>query len=139
MMTPAEFRCMREYLGLPLNWVAATLGVTERTINRWETGHTPIPERAAAAMQQLNEYTARCIDKLIRRKAVNGGKPLRTTADDTQPIETWGFPASWHRMMMAQVAAATGRGIEYSDGALTDAGLTPVLEARAWKTVVGTT
>jgi hypothetical protein len=130
-MTPAEFRCIREYLGLPLGWVAASLGVNERTVNRWENGVTPVPERASAAMAQLSEYTQRCVDKLIRKHR----GPLITTADD---IETNGFPASWHRMMCTRVAMLTGGDlrIEYGDGPLTDAGLTPVLQARAWQTVV---
>jgi DNA-binding XRE family transcriptional regulator len=133
-VTPAEFRCQREYLGLPLGWMAQALGVAERTVNRWESGVTPVPERAALAMAQLSDYTRRCVDKLASPR--NRGKPLTTTADDERPIETWGLPASWHRMMCARVAAETGRHIEYSDGPLTDAGLTPVLDRRAWRTVV---
>jgi hypothetical protein len=108
-MTPAEFRCMREYLGLPLNWVASNLGVTERTVNRWENGVTPIPDHASADLAHLVEYTGRCVEKIMRTRKQHG--QLITTTDDDMVVD--GFPASWHRMVCARVAAETGLAVRY--------------------------
>jgi len=114
-MTPAEFRCLREYLGLPLNWVASNLAVTERTVNRWENGVTPIPDRASAELARLAEYTNRCVEKVMRMRKQYG--QLVTTPDG----EVDGFPASWHRMVCARVAAETGLPVRYGPKP-TDAG-----------------
>src|SRR5690606_40083818 len=37
-MTPAEFRVVREFLGLTPEWLAAHLGVSGRTVRHWEQG-----------------------------------------------------------------------------------------------------
>ena len=42
-MTPTEFKAARRGLGLSQNALAARMGVTGRTIRRWEAGTIPIP------------------------------------------------------------------------------------------------
>lgn len=110
-MTPAEFRCAREYLGLPLNWVAAYMGVAERTVNRWESAITPIPVHASIAMSKLAAYTALCVDKAVNRGLK---RPLVTSAD-TETVGYDGWPPSWHRMLCARIAERTAVGIGYGE------------------------
>src|SRR5690606_819281 len=43
-MTPAEFRVVREFLGLTPEWLAAHLGVSGRTVRHWEQGKYAIPD-----------------------------------------------------------------------------------------------
>jgi hypothetical protein len=43
-MTPAEFRVVREFLGLSIEWLAEHLEVNPRTVRHWEDGGYPIPD-----------------------------------------------------------------------------------------------
>ena len=52
-MTPTEFRSARHALGLSLNALADRMGVTGRSIRRWEAGSIPLPTLAILAMRYL--------------------------------------------------------------------------------------
>ena len=112
-MTPAEFVCSRELLGLPITWVAEHLGVTERTVYRWEAGTTKIPAVMAQRMRAWVENTERIVGKVT---VVISGAPARVKLEtfpdkgfEHKGVEGW--PASWHRMVMARVAERTQRPI----------------------------
>ena len=109
-MTSAEFRCTREYLGLPLNWVAKRLDVTERTVYRWEAGVTPIPPHAVDMLRGMAKYTDRAAKSLYTHGKL-------TTYTDAVTIGDEELPASWHRILCARVAARTGVQITYDDNA----------------------
>ena len=51
-MTPAEYKALREKLGLTQDGLASRLGVTRKTINARENG-AKITEEAALAIQSL--------------------------------------------------------------------------------------
>lgn len=109
-MSPAEFVCARELLGLPINWVAEQLGVSKRAVYRWEAGTYQIPERAAERMRawvaQANQMVG------MATLAVNRDTSLcHTTFQDGQ--EELEMPASWHRMVTARAAERTGREIRW--------------------------
>jgi len=112
-VTPAEFRCLREYLGLPLGWTAAALDVAERTVNRWESGVTPVPEHAAKALRKLSLYTDTAVASLMAKQPTM----LRTTASDA--VVAPGLPGSWHRAVCARVADHLGVRIDYDDQRIT--------------------
>lgn len=107
-MTPAEFRCAREFLGLEIKWIAAALGVTVRQVNRWERGVTPIPTRASDWLHAALADARSCVDCLVAENA-----PLVTYADAEVTVGDEDYPASWHRMVCARVADATGLPIAF--------------------------
>ena len=54
-MTPAEFKTIREHLGLPAKWLAERLGVSLRTVQLWEADNgveREVPERAAVFLKK---------------------------------------------------------------------------------------
>jgi len=56
-MTGAEFRVIRDGLGLPTKWVARALGVSPRTVARWEAGESWIQPEVAAAIRDWSNRT----------------------------------------------------------------------------------
>jgi len=110
-MTGAEFQCAREYLGLPVQWVADSLEVDRRTVYRWERGVFTIPERAAEVMRGWLARTSLAVGKVTLEVAKHTDTPLLATSDDFDWMGTEGFPASWQRMLCSRVAERTGRGI----------------------------
>lgn len=58
VVTPSEFRAARKRLGLSVAKLAEALGVTDRTINRYNGGDWPIPETVALAMEALEARAA---------------------------------------------------------------------------------
>lgn len=54
-MSPAEYKELREKLGLTQAGLAARLGVTRKTVNARETGATRITEEAALAIRALRK------------------------------------------------------------------------------------
>jgi hypothetical protein len=115
-VTPAEFRCAREYLGLEIRWIAKGLDVSVRQVNRWESGISPIPDRATRAMTQMLAYTDRCVGFLtVEWPKQSPPRPLVTYDDTVESMGEEGFPASWHRALCSRVAERTGLGIVYAD------------------------
>jgi transcriptional regulator with XRE-family HTH domain len=54
-MTPAEFDTRRRMLGLSVEETAGLCGVQDRTIRRWVSGITPIPDDAMSALETLED------------------------------------------------------------------------------------
>jgi DNA-binding XRE family transcriptional regulator len=52
-MTSAELKTLRESLGLSVSWLAAQVGVNERTVNYWESGKTSVPAKVAGLVLGL--------------------------------------------------------------------------------------
>ena len=103
VMTAAEFRCLRDLLGLTTAWLAARLGVAERTVKRWDHGHAPVPAGVAEAVEQLREEAGRQLDALVDAVAADATVvTYRTDADAQAAGEVW--PASWHRAVCARAA-----------------------------------
>jgi hypothetical protein len=106
-MTDAEFRVVREHLGLTGDWLAAHLKVTGRTVRAWEQGKYPIPAGVRQAIEDLESVTAanvnQAIDKLndMRDPAII---TYRTDEDFHARNPGVTYPASWHRAVVARCA-----------------------------------
>lgn len=106
-MTDAEFRTVREFLGLSGDWLASHLGVNPRTVRSWEQGRYPIPDGVRLAMEDLEALTGQFIGGLIE-KLMDIPEPgvfvYRNDAEYHTAHPEIGFPASWHRAVVARVA-----------------------------------
>jgi len=56
-MTRKEFKQLRQLIGLSQAKLAKEMGVTIRTITRWERGEFPIPRIAELALRSLFRET----------------------------------------------------------------------------------
>lgn len=112
-MNPAEFQCSREYLGLPVIWVAEKLGVDRRTVYRWENEKTTLPDWASQTMREWVARTNRAVNLVTLEVLRHNDIPLEATSDDFDGMAEEGFPASWQRMLCARAAERTGRPIRW--------------------------
>lgn len=99
-MTAAEFRIRREVFGLSAEWLAEQLGVALKTVQRWESGHRPIPEGIVEEMDILSQaFGAGAAGKVAEH--------LLATPDAVMTIPRtgthFGFPASWYRALVDMV------------------------------------
>ncbi|MFE2850534.1 helix-turn-helix domain-containing protein [Streptomyces lavendulae] len=106
-MTDAEFRVVREYLGLTGDWLASHLEVSSRTVRHWEQGKYPIPDGVRLAMEDLEARTGQFIEG-VSAKLMDIPDPgvlvYRTDAEYHAANPGSEFPASWHRAVVARVA-----------------------------------
>ena len=109
-MNSAEFVCAREYLGLPIKWLAENLGVTVRSVHRWEAGINPVPDWAAQRMAAYLENTQRVVGDVTVAVLKDPAVSHLVYRED-QGTE---MPASWHRMVAARAAERTGRRIVWA-------------------------
>lgn len=122
-MTAAEFKVLRERLGLPAAWMARSLGTFERTLSRWETGAHPVREDAVALLREMEDHTDKSVaSAVLRHKAGAVLKTFRYDANVPTPVKLVDaigakLPASWHRAMIGRVAAELDGevGIVYDD------------------------
>ncbi|WP_165608865.1 DUF1870 family protein [Mycolicibacterium fortuitum] len=108
-MTPAELRCLREFLGLTTAWLADRLGIRERRLQRMEAGAEPIPDGVAAEIDDLAATTAEYVEQLLNEfDDTDEAATLITYRTDAAFKASGGlgktFPASWHRAVAARVA-----------------------------------
>ena len=110
-MTDAEFRMVRDWLGLSGEWLAARLGVTLRTLRRWEAGHSPVPDGVRVEMEQLEQIAAGYVGELVAQ--LSDAREVVLTI----PRESAGeWPASWWRMVAVRVASEVpGLYVRYAD------------------------
>ncbi|MGW5353384.1 helix-turn-helix domain-containing protein [Streptomyces sp. NPDC004031] len=113
-MSDAEFRVLRESLGLTGDWLADHLGVSSRTVRHWEQGKYDIPLGVARALRALETETAAAAADLTAEMTeayATGPVPevtvYRTDEDYLATNPTPRRTASWHRAMVARVAQQT--------------------------------
>lgn len=120
-MTDAEFKVVREYLGLTGDWIAAHLGVSPRTVRHWEHGKYPIPDGVRLEMENLEASTGQFVSGIIQKimdLPDPGVVTYRTDAEYHAAHPEIPFPASWHRAVVARVAQEVpGLAIAYADKA----------------------
>lgn len=102
-MTGGEFRTVREYLGLTLEWVAEHLDVAERSVRRWEAGTSPIPDGVRRQMEAWEADTARAVTEYVTQLQ-DMRDPAANIAEDTTQLPG-GWPPRWHRHVVARAAA----------------------------------
>lgn len=106
-MTSAEFKVVREFLGLTGDWLAAHLDVSPRTVRHWEQGKYPIPDGVRLAIEGLEARTAVFVSGVIEKLMDipdPGVVTYRTDEEYHAAHPEIGFPASWHRAVCARVA-----------------------------------
>ncbi|MGW0984259.1 helix-turn-helix domain-containing protein [Streptomyces xiamenensis] len=106
-MSDAEFRVVREHLGLTGDWLAAHLGVSSRTVRHWEQGKFPVPDGVRLEMKDLEERTAGFVSGIIDQLMDlpdPGVLTYRSDADYHAAHPEMPWPASWHRAVIARVA-----------------------------------
>lgn len=106
-MTPAEFKVIREFLGLTGDWLAAHLDVSPRTVRHWEQGKYAIPDGVRLAIEDLERRTGEFVGG-ISEKLMDlpdpGAITYRDDAEYKAADPAAEFPASWHRAVVARVA-----------------------------------
>lgn len=105
-MTPAEFKTVRESLGLSAQWLASRLSVSLRSIRHWEDGEIPIPDGVAAELLNLEDYVEAAADEIVEQlREFDGGVQVyavpRVDADAPGDL-----PASLYRAIGARVRAS---------------------------------
>jgi hypothetical protein len=106
-MTDAEFRVVREYLGLTGEWLAVHLGVSARTVRHWEQGRYAIPDGVRLELEDLEGRTAEFVAGIVQALLDMPDPVVFVYRTDEQyhaynPDQPW--PASWHRAVVARVA-----------------------------------
>lgn len=106
-MTDAEFRTIREWLGVSSEWLAGHLGVSTRTIRHWEAGKYPIPDGVRLEIERLEEQTGEFVGRVVDA-LLDVPDPVvvvyRSDAEYHAAHPEVGFPASWHRRVIARAA-----------------------------------
>lgn len=106
-MNAAEFKVVREFLGLTGDWLAARLGVSGRTVRSWEQGKYDIPDGVRLEIEDLErrtgEFVSGIVDKLMDLPDP-GVVTYRSDAEYKSAHPDAEFPASWHRAVTARVA-----------------------------------
>lgn len=115
-MSNADFRAMREYLGLPAQWLAERLEVNTRTVQKWDSGEARIPEGISSRMESLESFTggvvARFVDELHDDAEMYFEIP-RTHEDLEEMDEYADMPLDWWRMVGARVRTERGVVLEW--------------------------
>ncbi|MEV6219882.1 hypothetical protein [Nocardia sp. NPDC051833] len=116
-MTAAEFKVVREFLGLTTRWLADELGIQERTVQRWDGGQSTVPEWARERIEAIETETAELVSASIDHLSDARDPGILTYRSDNDyrshhPELRW--PASWHRAVIARVAQEVpGLAIEF--------------------------
>jgi hypothetical protein len=105
-MTGAEFRCLREQLGLTVAWLFDYLGVGEATVNRWQDGKMNIAPGVVDDMLELEAIAAKSVAAAVARLDGTNEPLLTVPRTDAallreHPDDT--YPASWHRAIASRV------------------------------------
>lgn len=106
-MTDAEFKVVRESLGLTGDWLAAHLGVNPRTVRDWEQGRSRVPDGVRLEMERLEDYTGRCIGAYVDAlmDLPDPGVYVYRTDEQMRAADLeFDMPATWHRAVIARVA-----------------------------------
>lgn len=106
-MTSAEFKCVREGLGLTSQWLADRWGVALFSVQRWEKERV-LPGDLEADLCSL---VARFESAVLDGVASAGDRYVEVPrTDDQSPDE---MPAAYHRAVALAVARRTGARIAY--------------------------
>lgn len=109
-MNPAEFRCAREFLSLPVYWIATQLGVHTQTVYAWERQGAKIPSHATDFLTKELAVAAQTVGTLtIEWTKQKGDRPLPVPLADTGDR----YPATYYRQLASRVAERLPVGIDY--------------------------
>lgn len=123
IVTAADFRAARERYGLTVQWLADTLRVRQRTVHRWEAGHTPIPDGVADELAAWHAAWLDTVDRFAESIAIDCAETESNAAVlivprlDRHSLDD--YPAAFHRAAALEAAQACGHDttvhLDYSD------------------------
>ena len=123
-LSAAEFKTLRESVGLSLDEAGPCCGVSRRTVLNWETGKHRIPQAAAETLLDLDEtLDERAEASLELALEKNPDRVLlwryQTLTDLLAAHPDWPWPLGVHEAMLARtrkrlIAADFEVAIEYS-------------------------
>lgn len=105
-MTPAEFKTLRESLGLTTAWLADRFNVSERSVQRWDNGDSPVPDAIAGELLDIEDCAEeRADDALEQLRAHDGAEIEYQVPRVDEDVPNASFPASFYRAVAARVRA----------------------------------
>jgi transcriptional regulator with XRE-family HTH domain len=113
-MTSAELKTLREFLGLSVTWLAAKVGVQERTVRHWESGRNPVPDDVAKLVKYHNSLVENVVRETVEHCLSQETKPeevlLVRYHTDTElwkhRADMLGLPVTFHAAMLQRTAYA---------------------------------
>ncbi len=119
-MTPADFKTIRESLGISAQWLATAVRVDQRTVRRWEDGAIPLRADVVDLLTRLDEQMKADVgaemDQVLAdlRAVAEPAAMLDSLSPDDWPvlaiprvdadvINGGDLPASYHRAVAARV------------------------------------
>lgn len=115
-MSNADFRAMREYLGLPAQWLAERFEVNTRTVQKWDSGEALIPKEISEEMRSLEFDTRLVVARFVDELHDNGEMcfEIPRTHEDLEEMEEHAdMPLDWWRMVGARVRTERGGFLEW--------------------------
>lgn len=113
-MTPAEFKTLRESLGLTTEWLAQWAGVNDRTVKYWESGskntyRAVIPPGVAEGLQAIEaevEAMAKALADLAEAQGAKTGSTVallryKNEEDLLAKNPGWPYPNRTHGVIMS--------------------------------------
>lgn len=82
-MTPADFKTLRESLGLSAQWIADAVHVDQRTVRRWEDGAIPLRSDVVELVSRLHSQMSIAIDSELERILDEAGVETLDELDET--------------------------------------------------------
>src|SRR5690606_10777388 len=117
MLTAAEFKTLREHLGIPGEWLARRFGVSDRSVRHWDSGKYPVPERISRWLRWLAEATEATVAGIAEHLETSPeSERLLVTYRNDEELDAGAaagrhrglypddLPAAWQRVMAARVA-----------------------------------
>src|SRR5690606_7114124 len=118
MLTAAEFKSLREHLGIPGEWLARRFAVSDWTVRDCDRGNYPVPERLSRWVGWLGEEPEATVSWIAARLETSPeSERLLVTYRNDEELDACAaddpyrglypdddLPAAWHRRMAARVA-----------------------------------
>lgn len=116
ILTPAEFRCLCEQLGLTPNWLAKRWGVALQTVYRWERNRV-MPPSLAQDMLDLKKSFDSSVENLAKKYTKDTTLEIPAIRDNEEDTGNEHYPQRMVRAIAWAVHEKTGCKIDYLDGA----------------------
>ena len=110
-MTPACFDTRRRLLGLSVQETADWCGVQRKTVQRWASGYSDIPDSAIERLIALEDAMSRAVDELVALAAEKGADVIELKRYRDQPgvdasPHAAGMPAGAHAILIGWTSDA---------------------------------